>query len=96
MEAGSESSSMNLHLFVLAMMAHPHVFKKAQQEVDEVCGSLASPTAEHINKLPYMQAIMMEVNEPEFTPPARAIDGSTDLQMATGRSRRCPSYANPG
>ena len=62
MEAGSESSSMNLHLFVLAMMAYPDTFRKAQQEIDKVCGTSASPTTEHMTKLPYLQAIMMEVS----------------------------------
>ncbi|KAJ9609992.1 hypothetical protein H2200_006322 [Cladophialophora chaetospira] len=60
-EAGSESSSMNLHLFVLAMTAHPEVLLKAQQEVDEVCGANAAPSAQHRDKLPYIQAIMKEV-----------------------------------
>ncbi|KIW66672.1 hypothetical protein PV04_05981 [Phialophora macrospora] len=61
LEAGSESSSMNLHLFVLAMISHPRVFKKAQQEVDEVCGTLTAPSAKHIDQMPYMHAIMTEI-----------------------------------
>lgn len=62
MEAGSETSSMMAHFFVLTMMAHPEIFKKAQQEVDRICGTSASPSIEHIDKLPYLQAIMMEVS----------------------------------
>ncbi|OQU95238.1 hypothetical protein CLAIMM_01474 [Cladophialophora immunda] len=61
LEAGSETSASNLHLFVLAMISHPEVLKKAQAEVDNVCGVSTSPSAKHIEDLPYMRAIMTEI-----------------------------------
>ncbi|KIW91638.1 uncharacterized protein Z519_07606 [Cladophialophora bantiana CBS 173.52] len=61
LEAGSETSASNLHLFVLAMISHPEVLKKAQKEVDDVCGDSVSPSAKHIRHLPYMRAIMTEI-----------------------------------
>jgi hypothetical protein len=54
---------MTAHLFVLAMISHPEAFRKAQEEVDRVCGASTMPTKEHIDMLPYMKAIMMEVSE---------------------------------
>ncbi|KIY00756.1 uncharacterized protein Z520_03421 [Fonsecaea multimorphosa CBS 102226] len=73
LEAGSETSASNLHLFVLAMISHPQVLKKAQTEVDDVCGDATSPSANHIKDLPYMRAIMTEIFRwrplaPEGTP----------------------------
>ncbi|OAP60131.1 hypothetical protein AYL99_05133 [Fonsecaea erecta] len=73
LEAGAETSASNLHIFVLAMISHPEVFKKAQIEVDDVCGVSASPSAKHIKDLPYMRAIMTEIFRwrplaPEGTP----------------------------
>lgn len=44
------------------MTTHPEVQKKAQAEIDAVIGSSRSPTIEDIDDLPYVQAIIQEVN----------------------------------
>ncbi|KAK5465526.1 hypothetical protein LTS15_002089 [Exophiala xenobiotica] len=43
------------------MITHPAVLKKAQEELDEVCGATRSPGSQHIKDLPYMNAIMTEI-----------------------------------
>ncbi|MCJ1246862.1 hypothetical protein MMC30_004071 [Trapelia coarctata] len=60
MEAGSDTTSSTLFSFLLAMIKHPEEFKKAQREVDQVCGSLRSPTSDDISRLPFIRACMDE------------------------------------
>jgi cytochrome P450 len=62
MEAGSDSTSSMLLSFILAMMKHPEVLKKAQAEVDAVCGETRSPTFEDVPNLPYIRACVYEVS----------------------------------
>ncbi len=61
MEAGSDTTSSTLLSFLLAMIKQPEEFKKAQREVDQVCGSLRSPTSDDISRLPFIRACMDEV-----------------------------------
>ncbi|KAF7532399.1 hypothetical protein G7054_g7988 [Neopestalotiopsis clavispora] len=60
MEAGSDTSASTLLSFLLAMIKYPAEFKKAQMEVDQVCGSERSPTVEDIDRLPFLKACMDE------------------------------------
>ncbi|KIW80425.1 hypothetical protein Z517_07040 [Fonsecaea pedrosoi CBS 271.37] len=60
MEAGSDTTSSTLHSFVLAMIMYPEVLKRAQAELDQVCGASRSPSSHDIRNLPYMQAVMTE------------------------------------
>lgn len=61
MEAGSDTTSSTLLAFVLAMTQYPEILKKAQDEVDHVCGSDRSPTFDDIGQLEYLSACMNEV-----------------------------------
>lgn len=63
MEAGSDSTSSTLLSFVLAMVTHPDILKKARAEVDAVCGETRSPTFEDIPNLPYIRACVYEVSD---------------------------------
>lgn len=47
--------------FVLAMITHPEVFKKAQKEIDDVVGHDRLPTFEDRPSLPYLECVMNEV-----------------------------------
>lgn len=62
MEAGSDTTSSTLLTFVLAMTQHPGLLKKAQEEVDRVCGNDRSPTFDDLEKLTYLNACMNEVS----------------------------------
>ena len=61
MEAGSDTTASTLLSFLLAMIKYPEEFKKAQREVDQVCGSLRSPTSDDISHMPFISACMDEV-----------------------------------
>ena len=43
------------------MCKHPEVLKKAQQEVDAICGVHRSPTPEDVGQFPYVEACIAEV-----------------------------------
>ncbi|KAK6436231.1 hypothetical protein LTR95_007574 [Oleoguttula sp. CCFEE 5521] len=60
MEAGSDSTSSTLLSFILAMVKHPEVLRKAQAEVDALVGDSHSPTYEDTEHLPYIRAIVDE------------------------------------
>lgn len=62
MEAGSDTTSATLLSFILAMVKNPKVLRKAQSEVDRVCGGLRSPTFEDMPDLPYVRACVLEVS----------------------------------
>ncbi|KAJ5640708.1 hypothetical protein N7528_000333 [Penicillium herquei] len=60
MEGGSDTTSSTLLAFVLAMASHPNVLRKAQEELDRVCGNTRSPGFYDLPKLEYMRACMNE------------------------------------
>lgn len=47
--------------FVVAMLSHPSMQKKAQEEIDAVTGRERLPTFEDRAKLPYVSAIYKEL-----------------------------------
>jgi cytochrome P450 len=47
--------------YVLAMVMHPEVQRKAQEEVDRVIGKDRLPRADDLDKLPYLDAVLKEV-----------------------------------
>ncbi len=47
--------------FILAMVLHPDVYRKAQAEVDKVIGSDRLPDYEDRENMPYLEAILMEM-----------------------------------
>jgi cytochrome P450 len=61
LEAGAETSTSSTLVFLLAMAAFPEVLKKAQEDVDRVCGLSRIPGKEDMPHLPYIRACMLEV-----------------------------------
>ncbi|KIW74043.1 hypothetical protein PV04_02111 [Phialophora macrospora] len=59
-EAGSDTTTMALEVFTLAMLLYPDAMKKGQAELDAVLGSSQFPTFEDKDKLPYIEAIVKE------------------------------------
>ena len=47
--------------FILAMVLHPNVFKKAQTEIDRVVGAERLPDFEDREHLPYLDCVLKEV-----------------------------------
>ncbi|KAH8091806.1 cytochrome P450 [Cristinia sonorae] len=58
--AGSSTTSAVQHVFILAMVLHPHVMHKAQAEIDAVVGRHRMPNAGDRLNLPYCRALMRE------------------------------------
>jgi hypothetical protein len=44
------------------MIKYPESLRRAQEEVDGLCGAERSPTSDDLNELPYLKACMIEVN----------------------------------
>ncbi|KAJ1301317.1 hypothetical protein OPQ81_003719 [Rhizoctonia solani] len=58
---GTETSTMTLVWFVLAMALYPEVQAKAQEEIDTAIGSNRLPTFADRPKLPYIERLLLEV-----------------------------------
>jgi len=56
--AGSDTAMTFLTTFVLAMVLHPEVYKKAQAEIDRVVGETRLPDYEDRDSLPYLECIL--------------------------------------
>lgn len=50
-----------MRTFVLAMVLHPQVMKKAQAELDQVVGSDRLPDWDDREALPYLQCLIKEI-----------------------------------
>ncbi|KAL4952025.1 cytochrome P450 [Aspergillus filifer] len=61
MEAGSDTTSSMLLSFLLAVLENPDALRKAQADVDRVCGAERSPNMHDLEDLPYIEACMHEV-----------------------------------
>ncbi|KAL4938687.1 hypothetical protein BDV06DRAFT_231598 [Aspergillus oleicola] len=61
MEAGSDTTSSTLLSFLLAVLENPTALKRAQEDVDRVCGTERSPTMEDLENLAYIEACMHEI-----------------------------------
>ncbi|KAJ3558639.1 hypothetical protein NM688_g803 [Phlebia brevispora] len=59
--AGSETTGGALVVFILAMVLHPEVLKRAQVEIDTVVGPQRMPRLYDQDSLPYIGAIVKEV-----------------------------------
>ncbi|KAI9508272.1 cytochrome P450 [Russula earlei] len=58
--AGAETSATTLAWWALAMIAHPEVQKRAQDELDAVVGRSRTPSFADVPSLPYIQALVKE------------------------------------
>ncbi|KAH9936920.1 cytochrome P450 [Amylocystis lapponica] len=58
--AGTETTSTVLLTFILAMVLHPEVLWKAQQELDRVVGNERLPDFDDRESLPYLECIINE------------------------------------
>jgi cytochrome P450 len=97
MEGGSDTTASTLLSFLLAMVKYPKVFRKAQEEVDRVCGTKESPTFELLAQLPYVKHCVSEVGLPCFllwkARPLTWILAGPSLEA--GCSRRYSTCADP-
>lgn len=61
MLAAAETTVASIMTFILAMLTHPEVQRKAQREIDSVVGSDRLPDYSDQPHLPYLSAILKEV-----------------------------------
>ncbi|RHZ46417.1 cytochrome P450 [Aspergillus thermomutatus] len=59
-EAGSDTTTGVLAVFVLAALTAPEAMKTAQAEVDRVVGLQRLPTVDDLEQLPYIRAVALE------------------------------------
>lgn len=57
---GAETTDSSLYMFLLAMVLHPEVQIKAQEEIDRVVGDSRLPDFSDREKLPYVEAVYLE------------------------------------
>lgn len=62
LEAGSLTITAYMQTFIFCLVHHPHVQRKAQQEIDELVGTERLPSLEDFERLPYVQAVVNEVS----------------------------------
>jgi cytochrome P450 len=60
LEAGSDTSSIVLRVFILFMLSYPGVLVKAREEIDKVVGPNRMPDFEDESRLPYVAACIKE------------------------------------
>ncbi|OBZ74506.1 O-methylsterigmatocystin oxidoreductase [Grifola frondosa] len=59
--AGTDTTVTVLSTFVLAMVLHPEVYKKTQEEIDRVVGHDRLPDFDDRDALPYLECVLREV-----------------------------------
>lgn len=59
-EGGADTTANQILTLIMALAKHPEVQKKAQTEIDRVCGPNTPPTFEDFDKLPYINCIVKE------------------------------------
>ena len=60
-EAGSETTSMQLNNMILAILSNLDVVRRAHEELDRVVGSDRTPNFNDESNLPYIRAIVKVV-----------------------------------
>ncbi|GKT82131.1 bifunctional p-450:NADPH-P450 reductase [Colletotrichum tofieldiae] len=75
--AGHETTSGMLSFAFYFLMKHPEAYRKAQREVDEVCGN-GPVKSEHLSKLSYVEAVFRETLRLQPTIPVFNITGKKD------------------
>lgn len=62
MEGGSDTTASTLLAYLLAMVKYPEVLRKAQAEVDKVCGVERTPNFDDVQNLSYIRNSVTEVS----------------------------------
>ncbi|XP_062245747.1 cytochrome P450 2F2-like [Platichthys flesus] len=75
--AGTDTTSNTLLTGFLYLMAFPHIQERCQQEIDEVLGGKHPVTFEDRHNMPYMQAMIHEVQRIANTVPLSVFHSTT-------------------
>lgn len=58
--AGADTTASQLLTLIIAFAKYPHVVKKAQAEIDALCGTSRAPVFDDFKQLPYINCIIKE------------------------------------
>nr|QST15081.1 CYP370C12 protein [Diaphanosoma celebensis] len=59
--AGAETTSTTLQWSILLMASYPEIQRKCQTEIDSVVPAREMPSLEHRSRMPYLEAVLMEI-----------------------------------
>lgn len=82
--AGHETTSGMLSFAFYDLLRHPEAYRRAQQEVDDICGT-GPITVDHIPKLKYIAAVLRETLRVNATIPAIGVTPLKDETLAGGK-----------
>ncbi|KAG8932907.1 hypothetical protein FRC00_013904 [Tulasnella sp. 408] len=107
---GTDTISLSIQAFLLAMTVFPSVQEKARAEIDRVVGSEHPPSLDQFDDMPYLRAVMLETYRwcpltagglPHLSVKDDVYNGyfipkgTTVYSNAWGISRNTKHYANP-
>ncbi|KAL4261411.1 cytochrome P450 family protein [Pleurotus pulmonarius] len=58
---GADTTASSLETYILALLQHPEIQKKGQEEIDRVIGHDRLPTFEDYDVLPYVECVVQEI-----------------------------------
>ncbi|KAK1775755.1 cytochrome P450 [Copromyces sp. CBS 386.78] len=82
--AGHETTSGLLSFAFYQMLKNPETYRRAQKEVDDVCGK-GPIKLEHMNKLPYISAVLRETLRLSPTIPMIGVESKEDTTIGGGK-----------
>lgn len=60
LEAGADTTANQILTLILALAKNPEIQKRAQKEIDAVCGTQRAPLFSDFDRLPYINCIVKE------------------------------------
>ncbi|CAG5958493.1 unnamed protein product, partial [Menidia menidia] len=84
--AGTDTTSNTLLTGFLYLMNYPHIQERCQQEIDQVLGGRDRPSFEDRHNMPYMQAVIHEVQRVANTVPLSVFHCTTKNTELMGYS----------
>ncbi|XP_051807654.1 cytochrome P450 2F2-like isoform X2 [Acanthochromis polyacanthus] len=75
--AGTDTTSNTLLTGFLYLLKYPHIQERCQQEIDEVLGGKSQASYDDRNNMPYMQAVIHEIQRMSNTVPLSVFHSTT-------------------
>ena len=80
--AGTETTATTLTWTIVYLLHHPDVMEKVQEEIDKVLGKNKKPSMLDKQKMPYVEATIMEIQRiADIVPLAVPHGGSEDVEL---------------